>query len=131
MTGLRTERDNRRGRETYEIEFYRGAAEYEYEIDRNTGEILSYQYDVEGTAASGETAAPSAGEAGISEDDAVAIALRHAGQDADSVSGLRWERDRENGRAVYEVSFYVGPVEYDYHIAASDGEILSVETEND
>ena len=35
------------GRWEYEVEFYSGAAEYDYDIDAYTGDILSFDYDAE------------------------------------------------------------------------------------
>src|SRR5699024_11716384 len=36
------------GREVYEIEFFSGNTEYDYTVARDTGEILSYDQDIEG-----------------------------------------------------------------------------------
>ena len=35
------------GRRTYEVEFYSGSKEYDYEIDAATGELLSYDFAAE------------------------------------------------------------------------------------
>ncbi len=42
---LRTEYDWDDGIHTYEVEFYRGTREYSYEIDAETGKILSVEMD--------------------------------------------------------------------------------------
>ena len=39
------------------------------------------------------------------------------------------ERDRDDGRLLYEVEFYAGNKEYDYEILASDGTILSYDAD--
>ncbi len=41
------------------------------------------------------------------------------------ISGYRIETDYDNGRKEYEIEFYVGNVEYDYTIDASNGAVLS------
>lgn len=55
------------------------------------------------------------------------IALEDAGVTADAAERLRTETDREDGEIVYEVSFMVDGVEYDYQIREADGEILEWE----
>lgn len=42
VSRMRTEYDWDEGRHTYEIEFHQGPWEYSYEIDAQTGEILSW-----------------------------------------------------------------------------------------
>ncbi len=46
VTFDKAKKENEDGRDVYEIEFYvYGVAEYEYEIDANTGEILDFESD--------------------------------------------------------------------------------------
>ena len=45
VTFQRTELDFDNGIQKYEIEFYYNYREYSYEIDANTGNILSYEQD--------------------------------------------------------------------------------------
>ena len=49
---------------------------------------------------------------------AIDAALSHAGFDADQVSGLRCEKDYDDGREIYEVEFRHGGYEYSYDIDA-------------
>ena len=42
---------------------------------------------------------------------------------------LKVSKDRDDGKQIYEVEFTAGNREYSYEISASDGEILSAETE--
>ena len=42
VTGMRSELDRDDGRQLYEVEFYSGATEYDYEIDAYSGEVISY-----------------------------------------------------------------------------------------
>ena len=45
------------------------------------------------------------------------------------VTRLKVGEDRDDGRKVYEIRFDVNGMEYDYEVAASDGQILSAESE--
>ena len=44
---IKTELDNEDGRAVYEIEFYSGNVEYDYDIDALSGEIISNDFDIE------------------------------------------------------------------------------------
>ena len=58
-------------------------------------------------------------------------ALKHAGLSEGQVQELQVEWDNENGRAVYEVEFKSGGMEYEYVIDAATGAVLDHETERD
>ena len=47
VTFVRVKLDRDDGRWEYEVEFYKGGTEYDYEINATTGAILSYDYDAE------------------------------------------------------------------------------------
>ncbi len=112
------------GRAEYDVEFYRGAEEYDYKIDAVSGEILSVDRDVEDYAPTASAPAQTTG-GDIGEAGAKQVALSHAGLAESEVTFVKVERDYEDGRLVYEVEFYCGANEYDYEIAADGGEILS------
>ena len=101
------------------------------EMKRLTKKILALILAVMLTASIGVTAFA----AGISSVKAQSIALSDAGVKKASALKLKVEKDRENGKSVYEVDFYVRKngklLEYDYTILASSGKILkkTVETE--
>ncbi len=84
----------------------------------------------------GKTAAPepsaSAKDAGekISKDEAVEIALKHAGFQAEQVKYLRAEYEIDDGVPQYEVQFHQGSWEYDYEINARTGEIMSYDRDD-
>lgn len=61
----------------------------------------------------------------VSREQALEIALEHAGLTADQVTGLRAEYDTDHGYPEYDVEFRYGKWEYDYEIDAETGEILS------
>ena len=136
--------DTEDGVKVYDIEFYSGNVEYDYEINAATGAIVSFDQDIENyeiptqpqsaaptqAATQPQTAAPAqAASSGISADRAKQIALSHAG-----VSGASFKKvklDTDDGVRVYEIEFKVGNVEYDYDIDASSGAIISSSSEID
>lgn len=61
----------------------------------------------------------------ITEQQAKETALADAGYTEDDVTGIRVKQDRDDGREIYEVDFYVQAEEYDYDIDAVTGQILS------
>lgn len=63
----------------------------------------------------------------ITRERAMEIALADAGVSADGASFVRSHLDRERGRKVYDIEFYIDNMEYDYEIDAATGEILSVD----
>ncbi|MGO5022030.1 PepSY domain-containing protein [Lawsonibacter sp. LCP25S3_G6] len=109
------------GRQVYEVEFYSGSTEYDYEIDASTGSIVGYDHDIENyTIPSTGTSTNLIGEAKAKE-----IALNHAGLTSSKVSFVQAKLDWDDGRQVYDVDFYSGSKEYDYEIDAATGSILS------
>ena len=137
--------DTEDGVKVYDIEFYSGNAEYDYEINSATGAIVSFDQDIENYAIPTQPAAPTQAQSAaltqpqtaaptqtasvISVDKAKQIALSHAG-----VSGASFKKvklDKDDGVRVYEIEFKVGNVEYDYDIDASSGAIISSSSEID
>jgi len=148
VTFIKAELDNEDGRAVYEIEFYSGNVEYDYDIDALSGEIISNDFDIEDysipvqsaaaqqqtevpqqTAAAPAPTTPAAnnpsGDIGIER--VKQIALSHAGLSQGSVSFVKAELDYEDGVKVYDIEFYSGNVEYDYEINAASGAIISVD----
>ena len=142
--------DTEDGVKVYDIEFYSVNVEYDYEINAATGDIVSFDQDIENYAVPTQPAAPTqpqssattqaatqpqtaaptqAASSVISVDKAKQIALSHAG-----VSGASFKKvklDKDDGVRVYEIEFKVGNVEYDYDIDASSGAIISSSSEID
>lgn len=114
------------GRVEYELEFYYENKEYDYELDAVSGEVLSYDHEIESKKSDAVASANA-----IGEDKAKEIALERAGLSADEVSGIHAEYDVDDGVAEYEVQFYVGRTEYDVTINAETGDIISYEEEQD
>ena len=127
-TGLSTavftkaERDYDDGRWEYELEFHTDSAAYEVTVDAATGRVLDYEK---------ENLRGSTGSTDIGAQAAKAAALKHAGLSESQVRELQAEWDNENGRAVYEVEFKSGGMEYDYVIDAATGAVLDHEVERD
>ena len=136
--------DTEDGVKVYDIEFYSGNAEYDYEINSATGAIVSFDQDIENyeiptqpqsaaptqSATQPQTAAPTQTAASvISVDKAKQIALSHAG--VGSANFTKVELDTDDGVRVYEIEFKVGNVEYEYDIDASSGAIISSKSEID
>lgn len=120
----RSKLENEDGLWVYEIEFRAGKTEYEYEIDAETGRIISAEKETKNEAAGG-------GEVKLTGSQAVAKALEHAGLKASQVKELECELDYEDGKPVYEIEFKYGDTEYEYEISAYDGSVVSSKTEKD
>lgn len=112
----------------YDIEFVSGGWEYEYEIKVSTGEIIDIDKDYEGTREK-EKAASSANY--ISKDEAVDIALKHAGLSRSDIKQLEAELDTDDSVRHYEIGFKSGGWEYEYEINAKTGKIMEHEKERD
>lgn len=152
-TFTKAELDKDNGTDLYEIEFYSGVNEYEFEINAKTGEILEKKSearsDLAQTApdASGQPApspdsqSSSAGEssqpAGSSTDSqgyigidrAKTIALKHAGINASDAVFTKAKLDSDDGIKTYEIEFYCGNREYEYEINAHTGDLLDASSE--
>ena len=104
---LDCELDYEYGRMVYEVDFDANGAEYEYEIDAKSGDILLFESERAGTKRQGGSVTQeSAGYIGAEK--AKSIALSNAGLTAASVTGLISELDSDDGAAVYEVEFIYG-----------------------
>ena len=112
------------GRWVYDVGFWAGGKEYDYEILASNGTILSYDYDAEyqwngSSSTSGDT---------ISTEKVKSIVTDRAG-----VSGtfreLKLERD--DGRTVYEGEMRSGRTDYEFTIDAYTGAVLEWDTDWD
>lgn len=118
---LKVKTDYDDGVKVYEVEFYAGSTEYDYEIDAKTGEIRSMDHDAEGYA-------PAQTGSAKSEADIQAIAL--AKVPGATASDLRMHLEHDDGRQVYEGSIYYKEMEYEFTIDAYSGAILEWESES-
>ncbi len=110
----------------YELEFYAGNAEYEYEINAETGAVYSKDIDVHQVKTEhGHYGGSEQNDIGAEQ--AKSIALAQAGFAEAEVTLLQCEFDVDDGQTVYEVEFIKDGRQYEYKISASDGSILSYE----
>lgn len=114
----RVERDSDDGRAVYEVEFYSGNTEYDYEISAETGEILSYDSDIEGWAAQSGNAEGSA----VTLEQARELVLERVPGAA--ASDVQIEQERDDGRDIYEGEVYYDRTEYEFEIDASTGSFI-------
>lgn len=122
---VKAEREYDDGRLTYDVDFYAGNKEYDYEILASNGTILSYDADIEGYRIPSSTSTSSSGYIGVER--AKEIALQHAGLSASGVNFVKAEFDYDDGRAEYEIEFHHNFREYEYTIDAASGTILEAE----
>ncbi len=144
VTFMRSELDYDDGYAEYEIEFWKDLVEYDYEIDAITGEIRSFDYDMESKTPASQTLetaqmpttereelAQSNNAEYITEEQAKEIAFADAGVTSLEVSRLKCEFDFDDGYAEYEIEWEIGIMEYEYTISATDGSILERDVEYD
>ena len=115
---IRVEYDFDNGIEKYEIEFYSNNNKYEYEINAKTGDIISYDYDIEKHLTSQQI------NDKITIEEAKSIALKHSNLDESQVSFMKAKYEFDDGIGKYEIEFYYNFKEYEYEINASNGEII-------
>ena len=112
------------GRAVYDVEFFANGTEYDYEIDRSTGKIISSDFDIEHYS-------PNNGNTGgtvISADKASSIAL--AKVPGATANDIRIHLDRDDGRQIYEGEIYYNRMEYEFEIDASTGTIIEWSVEH-
>lgn len=136
---LRANLDWDDGRMQYEVEFYSGNTEYDYDIDAVTGAILSSDRELENFQIwNNDTSRPSGNTSGntgsassgnyITAERAQQIAL------AETPSGstvVKCQFDWDDGRAQYEIEIRNGWTEYEFEIDAVTGTIFSRDIDND
>lgn len=119
VKGVRVEKDFDDGRHQYDIDFYAGNKEYDYEIDAYSGDILNKDYDIENDF-SYESSVQASDY--ISKEEAVKIVL-------DRVKGatenqVLIELDEDDGRLIYEGEVHYNNREFEFEMNASNGKIL-------
>lgn len=115
-------RDYDDGRLEYEVEFFSGSKEYDYDIDAADGSILSFDSETEFAGKK------TAGSEGISLEQAKKIVLAKVPGADDS--HIRIEKDRDDGQLLYEGKIVYSGVEYEFEISAADGSVLDWEIDD-
>ncbi len=121
LTHLVVRQDRENGETVYEVDFVLGTTEYDFEIDRATGDVVSWDWDIEGYTA--PAAKPDAAPSGtsIGEEQAVSIALSRVS--GASASDVRIHSEHDDGKQVYEGRVVYGGVEYEFEIDAETGAV--------
>ena len=122
----RLDRDD--GRMEYEVEFYSGSKEYDYDIDALTGEIRSRDWELDDFDLYDDDRTQVSADNVITAEQAKAIAKAKAPSTATVV---KCELDRDDGRWVYELELRDGRTEYECDINAVTGVILDWEVDHD
>lgn len=128
---VKSKQDWEHGRSVYEIEFiYQEGSnyiEYDYEIDASTGQILSYDYDIENYQQYKQIIDQA--NVNISEEAAKNIALeRVPGASHSNIYKFKLEFD--DTRWEYEGKIIYDSYEYEFEIDANTGNILKWEVES-
>ena len=109
-TFTKVETGHEDGIEVFEIEFENSKNEYDYDVAKTGGKIISASRKVKvpASVAAQEKAAAKSGSGKTGREAAIDAALNHAGLSANEVSGLRCEKDYDDGREIYDVEFRQG-----------------------
>ena len=135
VTGLRVKLDYDDGRQVYDVEFYAGSLEYDYEISAADGTVLSFDQEMDdwaraqnsASAAQGAGTNAASGAAGsLSEADAKALALSQVPGAAEE-NIVKFGQDYDDGRSVYEIEIRYEYAEYEIEIDAATGDIVKME----
>lgn len=137
VTKYESELDFEKGTMVYDIEFDCDGYEYDYDINAETGDVVTSEKKQEGkkdtTAAENGNGQNGGGQTDvvyIGEAAALNAALSHAGLAADAaVERYECRLDREKGQMVYELEFVFDGCEYDYDINAESGAVVKYEKE--
>lgn len=128
LTNIRITQDVDDGVSVYDVEFYVGNKEYDYEIQTADGTIRSRDTDIEQdfrNDTSNDTSSL------ISKEEASKIVL--AKVEGATEQNLRIALDTENGQQIYEGEIRFQGMEYEFELNANTGDILewSKEREDD
>ncbi len=113
----------------YELDFEVKGAEYEYELNAKTGEILRSSTDGRPVPVQPAADVTVPVSTTLTEEDAKRIALEDAGLNEGAVKSFSIELDWGDG--VYEIEFFVKGIEYEYEIDIYTGEIFKAEKDRD
>ena len=133
----RVELDTEDGRQVYEVEFFAGNTEYDYTIDRETGEILSCDQDIEDWGLgngqqngsgngngrkNGQDNSAASSSGLITLEEAVQLVLDRV--PGASASDVQIEFERDDGKDIYEGEVTCNRTEHEFQIDASTGNFI-------
>lgn len=127
VTAIQVKKEIDDGISLYNVEFYVGTKEYDYEISAADGSILSADYDVENDFNNAGNTANTSGTR-ISEADAKKAVLERAKGAKEEDIHMNLEVD--DGMQVYEGSVASGETKYEFEMNAENGEFISWEQES-
>lgn len=102
-----------------------GNEEYDYEIDAETGKILSKDYEIERDFWNSKNKKTSAK---VSEAEAKKTALKQV--NGATENDIRIKLDWDDGQLIYEGDIFHNEMEYEFEINADTGKIISWESES-
>lgn len=116
---VRTEFEFEQGQFVYEVEFIANGVEYDYWVKASDGAIVKKEMERnDSESGAGLTAQ-------VTQEQARETALSDAGVLAADATFTNMELRRDDGMAVYEISFYTADTKYEYEINAETGAIYS------
>lgn len=107
----------------YEVEFFANNTEYGFEIDAETGNVISYEKE----NAEGSYSVDGSSDVNVTSDEAKETAIKKAGVNASDV----YDMDVELEHGVYEVSFNCSGMEYEVVVDADTGNVVHFASEYD
>ncbi|RRD40213.1 peptidase M4 [Leptotrichia sp. OH3620_COT-345] len=134
ISKIKLDRENKKL--VYEIQFYTDKKKYDYDVDANTGEILSYSHknlrntDKLYSSKKMSSHLEMSEKNYIGEEKAKEIALSKI-PGAKKSHIVKLHLDREKGKIVYEGKIIYNYTEYEFDIDAVTGEILTWEVDRD
>lgn len=123
VSSIRVKMETDDGVQEYEVDFYAGDKEYDYDIDAQTGEIRSKDMDIDDDFNKTKSV-----KTAVTEEEVKKIVLEKVPQAAEK--DIRMHLDYDDGRTIYEGSVVSNGVEYDFEIDADSGRILEWEEEH-
>ena len=129
LTNIRITQDQDDGVSVYDVEFYIGNKEYDYEIDASNGTIRSQDTDIEDDFLN--SSSDESTSSVISQKEATKAVLSKV--EGATEQNVRISFDTEDGRQVYEGEIHYNGTEYEFELNAKTGDILewSKEREDD
>lgn len=136
VTGLRAHLDKEDYFPNWDIRFRAGDWEYDYEIHTESGTILDWDKEYDPPAQPPATEPPATQAARtepvyLTKDEALTLALNHAGLTQGQISRLEREFDWDDGRPQWSIEFSCNGWEYSCEIHAESGAILEWDKEWD